>query len=70
LESKNKRVEAVVVLGASQWNGRPSPMLKTGLNHTYRLYERGLDEYIISFIYGCIDHILKRLAKSKFRKWI
>lgn len=50
LESKNdnnEKVEAIVVLGASQWKGVPSPMLKARLDHANELYGKGIAEYII-----------------------
>lgn len=31
-------VDAIVVLGASQWNGEPSPVFQARLNHAYELY--------------------------------
>ncbi len=50
LESKNdqnEKVDAIVVLGASQWKGVPSPMLKARLDHAHELYGEGIAEYII-----------------------
>lgn len=41
------RVDAIVVLGASQWNGRPSPALKARLDHAYDLYMDDVSEFII-----------------------
>ena len=40
--------EAIVVLGAAQYNGRPSPVLKARLDHAYDLYEQGLAHAIIT----------------------
>jgi len=40
-------VDAIVVLGASQWNGRPSPALKARLDHAYSLYKSDVAEYIV-----------------------
>ncbi|MGI9118675.1 MAG: YdcF family protein [Acidimicrobiales bacterium] len=37
-----QQAEAIVVLGAAQYNGVPSPVLKTRLDHAVDLYERGL----------------------------
>lgn len=34
-------VDAIVVLGAAQWAGRPSPVLRARLNHAIQLYEQG-----------------------------
>jgi uncharacterized SAM-binding protein YcdF (DUF218 family) len=33
--------DAVVVMGAAQWNGRPSPVLKARLDHAVELYQAG-----------------------------
>lgn len=38
---------AIVVLGAAQYNGRPSPVLKARLDHAVELYERGLASTVI-----------------------
>ncbi|TSC56632.1 MAG: hypothetical protein G01um101418_256 [Parcubacteria group bacterium Gr01-1014_18] len=32
------KADAIVVLGASQWNGQPSPVFKARLDHAYDLY--------------------------------
>ncbi len=37
-----RRTEAIVVLGAAQYNGRPSPVLEARLRHGLDLYRRGL----------------------------
>ena len=42
-----KSVDAIVVLGASQWNGRPSPALKARLDHALELYKANVANYII-----------------------
>ncbi len=34
--------DIIVVLGAAEYNGRPSPVLKARLDHAYELYERRL----------------------------
>lgn len=33
--------DAIVVLGAAQYNGRPSPVLRARLDHALRLYQEG-----------------------------
>ncbi len=33
--------DAIVVLGAAQWNGRPSPVLQARLDHALTLYRQG-----------------------------
>ncbi len=42
-----KSVDAIVVLGASQWNGRPSPALKARLDHALELYKANVANYIV-----------------------
>ena len=39
--------DAIVVLGAAQYDGRPSPVLKARLDHGIALYERGLAPKLI-----------------------
>ncbi len=40
-------VGAVVVLGAAQYNGRPSPVLQARLDHALELYEQGVAPRIV-----------------------
>jgi uncharacterized SAM-binding protein YcdF (DUF218 family) len=40
--------EAIVVLGAAQYNGRPSPVLKARLDHALELYNNHLASAIIT----------------------
>jgi uncharacterized SAM-binding protein YcdF (DUF218 family) len=40
--------DAIVILGAAQYNGRPSPVLKARLDHAYELYKSGLARTIIT----------------------
>jgi uncharacterized SAM-binding protein YcdF (DUF218 family) len=40
--------DAIVVLGAAQYNGRPSPVLKARLDHALQLYSNGLAQNIIT----------------------
>lgn len=42
-----KRADAIVVLGAAQYNGRPSPVLRARLDHALELYDRGLAPRLI-----------------------
>lgn len=39
--------EAIVVLGASQWNGKPSPLFKSRLDHALFLYRDNISQKII-----------------------
>lgn len=40
-------VDAIVVLGAAQYDGKPSPVLKARLDHAIELYEQGMAEHLI-----------------------
>ena len=39
--------DAIIVLGAAQWNGQPSPVLQRRLDHALELYEAGLAPLIV-----------------------
>jgi uncharacterized SAM-binding protein YcdF (DUF218 family) len=39
--------DAILVLGAAQYNGRPSPVLRARLDHALALHERGLARWLI-----------------------
>ncbi len=41
-------VDVIIVLGAAQYRGTPSPVLKARLNHALLLYLRGLAPYIMT----------------------
>ena len=41
------QVGAIVVLGAAQYNGRPSPVLQARLDHAYELYREGVAPRIV-----------------------
>ena len=40
--------DAIIVLGAAQYNGRPSPVLKARLDHAYELFKNGYASAIIT----------------------
>lgn len=42
-----RRADAIVVLGAAQYNGHPSPVLEARLSHAIDLYRRGLAKTLI-----------------------
>ena len=42
-----ERVDAIVVLGAAQYNGRPSPVLRARLDHAIVLYREGYAPMIL-----------------------
>ncbi|HXL09960.1 MAG TPA: hypothetical protein VN955_01135, partial [Gemmatimonadales bacterium] len=37
-----RSADAIAVLGAAQYNGRPSPVFRARLDHAAALYQRGL----------------------------
>lgn len=39
--------EAIIVLGAAQYDGRPSPVLRARLDHAVELYEAGVSDTIV-----------------------
>ncbi|NLD75179.1 MAG: YdcF family protein, partial [Acidimicrobiales bacterium] len=41
------RADAIVVLGAAQYDGRPSPVLKARLDHAIALYEAGVAPLVV-----------------------
>jgi uncharacterized SAM-binding protein YcdF (DUF218 family) len=43
-----READAIVVLGAAEYYGRPSPILKARLDHTLEIYRRGLAPRIIT----------------------
>ena len=42
-----RRADAIVVLGADQYDGRPSPVLRARLDHAARLYDRRVAPVIV-----------------------
>jgi uncharacterized SAM-binding protein YcdF (DUF218 family) len=44
---ETRQVDAIVVLGAAQYNGRPSPVLRARLDHALELYRAGYAPTII-----------------------
>lgn len=43
-----RSVDAIVVFGAAEYAGRPSPVFRARLDHAYDLFERGLAPLIIT----------------------
>jgi uncharacterized SAM-binding protein YcdF (DUF218 family) len=41
------QADAIVVLGAAQYNGRPSAILKSRLDHAIELYDSGVARYLV-----------------------
>lgn len=48
IQDEAHAADAIVVLGAAQYNGRPSPVLKARLDHVLELHGRGLAKAIIT----------------------
>jgi uncharacterized SAM-binding protein YcdF (DUF218 family) len=46
-QDQARPVQAIVVLGAAQYNGTPSPDLKARLDHAYQLWQRGMADVIV-----------------------
>lgn len=46
-QDQRRPVDAIVVLGAAQYNGRPSPVLRARLDHALQLYSEGLAPRIV-----------------------
>ncbi len=42
LEDDARKADAIVVMGAAQYQGKPSPVLRTRLDHALVLWQRGL----------------------------
>jgi uncharacterized SAM-binding protein YcdF (DUF218 family) len=42
-----READAILVLGAAQYNGQPSPVLQDRLDHALTLYEQGLADHIV-----------------------
>lgn len=46
-EDSRRRADAIVVMGAAQYNGRPSPVLQARLDHAVELYEAGMAPLVV-----------------------
>src|SRR5690242_13062752 len=46
-KDESRRADAIVVFGAAQYDGRPSPVYKARLDHAAQLYHRGLAPIVI-----------------------
>lgn len=43
-----QKSDIIVVLGAAEYNGRPSPVLRARLDHAFDLYQKGLSNLILT----------------------
>ena len=44
---QTRQVDAIVVMGAAQYDGRPSPLLAARLDHVVELWNRGLTDTVV-----------------------
>lgn len=47
-EDSRATADAIVVLGAAQYDGEPSPVLASRLDHAYELWEAGVADYVVT----------------------
>ncbi|WP_321477936.1 YdcF family protein [uncultured Paludibaculum sp.] len=45
---ESQKSDIIVVLGAAEYNGRPSPVLKARLDHAFDLYQKGHSNLILT----------------------
>ena len=45
---ESQKADIIVVLGAAEYNGRPSPVLRARLDHAFDLYTKGLAQLILT----------------------
>ena len=43
-----QKADAIVVFGAAQYSGRPSPVYRARLDHAYGLFQRGMAPFVIT----------------------
>jgi uncharacterized SAM-binding protein YcdF (DUF218 family) len=48
IHDEAQHADAIIILGAAQYNGHPSPVLKARLDHAYDLYRHGYSHTIIT----------------------
>lgn len=47
-EDSRATADAIVVLGAAQYDGEPSPVLASRLDHAYELWEAGVADFVVT----------------------
>lgn len=47
-EKPTRKADAIVIFGAAEYAGRPSPVYKARLDHGYELFQRGLAPVVIT----------------------
>jgi uncharacterized SAM-binding protein YcdF (DUF218 family) len=59
--------DAIVVLGAAQWDGRPSPVLRARLDHSIRLWRRRIaPQFIMTGGFGPGDTVSEAAVARKY----
>ena len=56
------RADAIIVLGAAQYDGRPSPVFERRLDHALELYEEGVAS--VNRSPGCLPPVSSRATGS------
>lgn len=47
ITDERQKADAVIVLGASQWNGKPSPAFRSRLERAYSIFKEGYVKYVV-----------------------
>jgi uncharacterized SAM-binding protein YcdF (DUF218 family) len=47
-ESPAKKADVIVIFGAAEYSGRPSPVLRARLDHGFELFEKGMAPVVIT----------------------
>jgi uncharacterized SAM-binding protein YcdF (DUF218 family) len=63
-KSDPKKSDVIVVLGAAQFNGRPTPVLQKRIDEAYRIYAAGLAPIIITVGGGAPGDVSTEAAAS------
>lgn len=67
-QDQRRPVGAIVVLGAAQYNGRPSPVLEARLRHALELYRAGLAPIMV--VTGGIGRGDRESEATVGRRWL
>lgn len=47
-ESPGKKADVIIVFGAAEYSGRPSPVYRARLDHGYELFEKGMAPVVVT----------------------
>jgi len=67
-QDQRRQAGAIVVLGAAQYNGRPSPVLEARLRHALALYQEGLAPVMV--VTGGIGRGDRESEATVGRRWL